>query len=432
MTIDNGIRMGFLYSGISYQYAHTQPGGPFEHVTPIPVASLNTATLTDFDVLLVPRSTDMEILHHRRHLVGRFLDEGGVVVAFGEVWKAWLPGAVWELECHEDTKFPMIVSEHPLVDGFSPSDLFWHVDIDKWCNHGHFYAPNGAEVIVTNTRGNAWMYIDRVTTAGVILACSNLDADCHATLNRRGQFPARVFLSRVLAWAREEALAIKTRKRLLPRRAIAALYSGIHFQEAVYQDPEYGRHFDQVPIHELADLDLSRYRVLWVPRETNQEVLRENRDKILAFVAAGGTLVCFEEANIPWLPAGAWQRKPVDIERIALERPDHPLFRGFTVDELKWHAHGALRAPEQAQVLLRDAEGAALVFVDEKSFPDRILAMTLDPECHVGFGSGLPRRFLSRIIEWAMHSEVVCGRCEPLIARTGARSCTRSDKDCRG
>jgi hypothetical protein len=401
-TIDTGVRMGFLYSGISYQYAHMQPGGLFEHVTPIPIASLNTMTLTRFDALLVPRSTDMEILYHRRHLIRRFLYEGGVLVAFGEAWKNWLPGATWEPECLEDTKFPVIASAHPLVAGFTPSDLFWHVDIDKWCCHGHFHAPNGAEVIVTNARGDAWMYIDRVTTPGVILACSNLDADCHATLNRRGQARARDFLSRVLDWAREEAQAMRETKRHLPRRVIAALYSGIHFQGAVYQDPQYSGHFDQVPVHEFPDLDLSRYRVLWVPRETNQEMLRNSRDKIVAFLAAGGTLVSFEEANVPWLPVGEWQAKPVDIEHIVLEQPDHHLFHGFTVDELKWHAHGALRAPLQAQVLLRDAEGAALVFVDEKSFSGRILAMTLDPECHVGFGSDRPRRFLSRIIDWAV------------------------------
>lgn len=43
---------------------------------------------------------------------------------------------------------------------------------------------------------------------------------------------------------------------------------------------------------------------------------------------------------------------------------------------------------------------------------------TLDPECHVGFGSGLPRRFLSRIIEWAIQSQTVCNHREPLIEET--------------
>jgi hypothetical protein len=150
-------------------------------------------------------------------------------------------------------------------------------------------------------------------------------------------------------------------------------------------------------------------------------VLRNSRDKIVAFLAAGGTLVSFEEAIVPWLPVGEWQKKPVDIEHIVLEQPDHPLFRGFTVDQLKWHAHGALRAPLQAQVLLRDAEGAALVFVDEKSFPGRILAMTLDPECHVGYGSDRPRRFLSRIIDWATQSQT---RGDP--AGAGALSAQQS------
>ena len=40
--------------------------------------------------------------------------------------------------------------------------------------------PPGADMLVTNAHGHAWMYVDRQSTNGVILAATNLDLDTHA------------------------------------------------------------------------------------------------------------------------------------------------------------------------------------------------------------------------------------------------------------
>ena len=209
------MRRAVITGGVSYHHALTgsppvppsaPDGGPagaglLAGFEPLDVHRLASVDLADYDLVLVLRSVDNEALWTRRHQVRRFLDQGGVLVAFGEAWTDWFPGCRWEPERPEDL-LPPVLAEHPLLAGVAPEELHWHGKGPRWCNHGHFLPPPGAEPLVANRRGDAWLYLDRVTTNGVVLAATNLDLDTHTF---HGSATARQLLERLLAWAETEA-----------------------------------------------------------------------------------------------------------------------------------------------------------------------------------------------------------------------------------
>jgi hypothetical protein len=289
---------------------------------------------------------------------------------------------------------PLIVREHPIVTGFTAEDLHWHPSRERWCCHGHLAAPDGAEVIVANPRGDAWLYVDRVTTNGVIIASSNLDPDTHTF---HGSAIARRFFEQMVQFATAEAEQVDERRRRRTPK-IAGLYSGVHFQRAFYADDEFSGSFAVLPVWELAATNLHDYAALWIPRESNQNVLMQNRDKLAQYLSAGGTIICFDEVNQPWLPAGSWAFRPVSLETIRVSQ--HPLVGHLTPDQVRWHSHGAYDAYPNADVLIDDADGNVLLFLDERSYAGTLLAGTIDPDCHAGFGTETTRPLLRAILRW--------------------------------
>jgi hypothetical protein len=395
------VRKGLLYNGVCYQEALSRPGEPLGEFERLPLDELATVPLEEYDILLAPRSSDGEVLRARRHQLARFLDAGGVLLAFGELWTDWFPGCAWREECPADIRRPATVAAHPIFAGFGADDLHWHPANERWCCHGHLMPPAGTEVLVTNDQGDAWTYLDRVTTRGTILASTNLDPDTHAFHDSP---VARTVLDRMVAWAVAEA----ERQRATGRRArradkIAGLFSGVHFQRGFYEDPEFRDRFAIVPAAELAALPLERYPALWVPRESNQAALLAARDRLMTYLAAGGTLVSFEEPTLPWLPRGAWRWRRVDVETLVAN--EHLIVHGLAPDEVRWHAHGAFAPYPALEPLLRDGEGEVVLGLDERSYAGRLLLGTLDPDCHAGFGSGRTRPLLRRILDWTLASE---------------------------
>lgn len=394
----DAIRTGLIYNGVCYQEALSRPGEPLADFERLPIHELAAVALEEYDVLLAPRSSDGEVLRARRQQIARFLDAGGVLVAFGELWTDWFPGCAWREECPADIRRPVVVAGGPIFAGFGADDLHWHPANERWCCHGHLAAPAGAEVLVTNDEGGVWTYLDRATTRGTILASTNLDPDTHTF---HGTPVAREVLGRVVAWAEAEARRNRAEgRRVAQSEKIAGLFSGVHFQRGFYEDREFRDHFAPVPAAELAALPLERYRALWVPRESNQAALLAARERITAYLAAGGTLVSFEEPTLPWLPRGDWRWRKVDVE--TLELGDHPIVRGLTPAEVRWHAHGAFAPYPGLEPLLRDAAGEVVLGIDERSFAGRLLLGTLDPDCHAGFGSGRTRPLLRRILAWTL------------------------------
>jgi len=393
------IRQAFISNGVAYHHGLSQPGELLDGFETVDLGRLAEVDLNAYDLVLAPRSADGDALRARRHQFARFLDRGGVLIAFGELWTDWFPGCQWLEECADDTREPVVVSSHPLVAPFSNHDLHWHPARERWCCHGHLAAPAGAEVLVRNQRGDPWLYIDRTTTNGVIVASTNLDPDTHAY---HGNPIARAFFENLLRWARAEAAGTADRRqRQKPK--IAGLFSGVHFQRAFYDDHEFGGDFAVLPVWELAATDLHTYAALWIPRESNQNVLFAQREKLASYLENGGTIVCFDEVNQAWLPRGTWELRPVDMETISVAR--RPMVAHLTADQVRWHSHGAYDVYPGATPLIVDANENVLLFIDDAHFAGTLIAGTIDPDCHVGFGAEITRPLLRAIVAWVLHPQ---------------------------
>lgn len=395
------IRQAVFSGGVAYHHGLIQPGDILSGFEILDIGELAAVDLNQYHLVLVLRSTDGDALHAHRHQFARFLDRGGVLIAFGECWSGWLPGSHWEPECAQDVIEPVVTNDHPILAGATAADLVWHPQLESWCCHGHFVAPKGAEVLVENQRGDAWLYIDRESTNGVIVASSNLDPDTHSY---HGSPRARAFFERLLAWARSEAeLTDERRNRATPK--IAGLFSGVHFQKGFYEDAEFGPRFAVLPVWELEAANLHDFEALWIPRESNQNALMANRDKLRTYLEHGGTIVSFEMANQPWLPAGEWELRPANMDSIRIL--DHPMVSHLTTDDVKWHSHGLYSEYPGATTLIDDSEGGVILFLDDTTFAGTLIAGTLDPDCHVGFGTQRTRPLLRALVNWVMQSRRV-------------------------
>ncbi|MGH2534855.1 MAG: hypothetical protein ACRDJW_21555 [Thermomicrobiales bacterium] len=399
------MRKAVVTAGVSYHHALTSPGELLGGFDTLDVHALMQVDLADYDIVLVLRSVDGEALRARRHQFSRFLDGGGVLIVFGEAWTNWFSGCRWEPECAEDL-LPPVLADHWLLDGVTGDEMNWHAKEPHWCNHGHLVPPAGVEVLIANQRGDAWLYVDRVTTTGVILAATNVDLDTHSF---HGGGLARKLFQRMITWAEQEASGVGARRENVAPK-IAGLFSGVHFQRGFYADREFGHHFAIVPMEELAGLDLSRYPAVWVPRESNQAILVRHRDRLAAYLAGGGTIVALEEMNQPWLPAIDWQQRRIDTA--SLMPTGHPLMAELEPEQVRWYAHGTLSPPVHASSLVNEGSGGSVLYIDELTYaPGRVMIGTLDPDCHIGYGSDMPRPLLRAMLHWLFNGE----HSEPIV-----------------
>lgn len=371
--------------------AHDSLASYLETFGVVPLSSLASFDLERYDVILVPRSCDPDALFARRHQFARYLDRGGIVVAFGESPQPWLPGVRWSPESPDDVRLAPRVHPHPLVDGFSAEDLWWHRD-ERWCCHGHLIAPAGAEPLVSNAAGETWAYVDRMSTSGTMLVMANLDVDTHLFHDNA---TARRLMERIVVWLEQE-VARNARRHAGPSEKTAYLVSGAPFQTRFVEAR--AAQLATVPAAELGALDLADHPGLWVPRESDQTALEAAASRIEAFVRAGGTLVAFEEVTRPWLPGARWQKAKVEIA--GLERAAHPLARAVPELRRPWHAHGLLEVPRESTVLLRDPASGLAALAIWSLGAGRVLAGTLDPDAHAGYGSPLGDDLLAAIMEW--------------------------------
>ena len=268
-------------------------------------------------------------------------------------------------------------------------------------------------MLVRNGRGDCILYEDRVSTKGIVVAGSQFDVFCHTFSNDPG---AERALANMLDWIDVEGPRLRAQRKNKP---IGVVYAGLHFQHNVFTRPEYADDFELLHMRTLETTDLLNYRVLVVPRESNQEVLYRMKPKIRQFLEQGRTFVSFGEMVVPWLPELRWQRRPVDVryqsddpktwdkgrvqtDDLRIEEPDHELFEGITLDDMKWHFHGVFDPLPGQRTLLSDSRpDGAVILIDETHFAGKLLATTLDPEEHAGFGEvTITMNFLNKCIDW--------------------------------
>ncbi len=138
--------------------------------------------LTAYRGLLIPERMHRGLLTRAAGRISELLDAGGTVIAFsgGEPIPEFLPGVRWQhrptnywwwLEPGADLGVRLAAAEHPLFQRLTLRDCTWH-------HHGVLEPPDGAQVLVELTTGEALLYVDQVSTAGTIVV-STLDPISH-------------------------------------------------------------------------------------------------------------------------------------------------------------------------------------------------------------------------------------------------------------
>lgn len=192
------VRIGAIYSGVSYQkfLLDTKEAASIE---PTYICSLSEMDFGLFDILLILRGSDQEILLRNRDKLIDFLNSGKILICFGETFTNWLPYYEWKFDLEHDIGPYKFVVDHPILGGLKPEDVEFHSD--RTCSHGHYIPPKNAKVFVETLDGKAVGIIDNTSFKGTLVLMSTLDVDCHAGL---GNQKAKKAFSNILRWAKNQ------------------------------------------------------------------------------------------------------------------------------------------------------------------------------------------------------------------------------------
>ena len=164
---------------------------------PVDVYDLPSADLSKYGAFIVSDRVDQEFLFEQRGVVMDYLDQGGVMVVSGELFRPWLPGAtdfaLKEPAAPDAVRFDS--PSHPLLDGFRVEDL------GAGFVYGSHTAPQGAEVLVTAPDGRPAVYVDRETTGGTIMLHAGHTLLGYAT----GTGPSQRLVPQLMQWMAAEA-----------------------------------------------------------------------------------------------------------------------------------------------------------------------------------------------------------------------------------
>lgn len=133
-------------------------------IEPIDVYTLPKTDLRRFAALVVSDRVDQEFLSREHGTIRAFLDDGGVIVFSGRLFRSWLPGGgafVPQPGAVDPTT--LVIGPHPIFGGVLREDLATAFI------PGHHPAPDGAEILAALPGGEAIAYIDRATTRGTIV-----------------------------------------------------------------------------------------------------------------------------------------------------------------------------------------------------------------------------------------------------------------------
>lgn len=192
-------RIATLYGGSlpEYRVVHT-PKYRSWLTDVVYLPALAKTDLREFDALLVPEGMHHRIIEACRPRIVEYLEWGGTVAVFGDQPLRWLPGLQWAFS---EAKRP---EPGDLVLARPASRFRDYVGLDDiWHHHGRFSAPDGAETLLATRDGAAVLYVDRVSTGGIIVASST---DLYVHLGNIGNPVTERFLDGFLPWLAGELL----------------------------------------------------------------------------------------------------------------------------------------------------------------------------------------------------------------------------------
>lgn len=171
----------FLHPSRSYTFNRVQDSSLFDALEAIDVYDLPSTDLLAYKGLAVTSACDQEFLLKHADQIRAFLDDGRVLAFSGHLFRPWLPGAGMfqpkTIRHHLDYTV-RLVNEHPIFEGVREEDLTFRKGVAGFFARGHHEPPPGAEILarlVDREHGEPIVYVDRVSTRGVILVHAGND-----------------------------------------------------------------------------------------------------------------------------------------------------------------------------------------------------------------------------------------------------------------
>lgn len=194
--------------------------------------------------------------------------------------------------------------------------------------------------------------------------------------------------------------------------SILAIHPGTYYHIESLEAPRYARYFDRlVRPEDLAGERLSEHAVVVIPCRTPTDRLAPHRQRLRDYLEQGGTVVATGESESQlFLPGISFTPQPTNFWwwltpgadlGVRIARPEHPLFARLAQRDVTWHLHGWFEPPAGAEVLAVNAEGKAILYIDEVTTRGRMIITSLDPFYHHG-SHFMPAttRFLDGFLPW--------------------------------
>ena len=196
---------------------------------------------------------------------------------------------------------------------------------------------------------------------------------------------------------------------------LIALSCGTYYHIESLEAPRYRAFFDAVIAPERLEQAVTPTDCILVPCRSPAQRLIAQADILARHLAQGGTVVAMGESRSDlWLPGVAfhgratnwwWWLTPGADLGVRISDADHPLMNAIGPAEATWHLHGHFGVPDGATVLVEDAAGLPLLYVDAVTTPGQMVVTSLDPFYHHGshFMPATTRfldRFLPNLRDW--------------------------------
>ena len=396
--------------------------------------------LEEYCAVILPAMIDEVYLHRFKNKIRAYLDNGGVVFSFIQNFTDIIPGNSGYIASKAPIKdrvvsFSDSESSKIIFDGVREYDINYRRGVKGFFNRGYFQPEKnigeGLELLLEDNDGKCVAYIDRATTAGIIVAAAASD------LFEFGLFDnttARRMGPNILSWLEKELekkdyLSLRKKSEYKNEQMNeenvfdygpaatsdglkkAIITGGIAFHQKFFKNKnsKYEKMFDKrVYVADMEDFCFEDYDYVVIASSLNTRFLAPYKEKILDYLKKGGHIVSLGDSNQEYLPNIKWLNYPTNFWWWRVEGADMPLyavesldggetyikqtektekglFSKINVSVAKWHCHGAFLPPENSESILVNEMDEAIIYKD-KNFAGNLYVMSLDPDYHFGQG----------------------------------------------